>query len=143
MAITFKFYHDAALTQEVTALNPIAATQDTANSLGPVDVQLWFGSVTASVKVQATSDPGVDQISITPTDSAGGSGEPATALKLATSQAGLTGATAGAALSAGVTINSGTSNAFAFWVRIDDATAAVGAYTDLSLDTNDLTESAA
>ena len=142
MATTFKFYHDSALTQPVTTSSPITATQDTANSLSPVDVQLWLGSTTSSVKVQASSDPGTDTINITPTDAASGSGEPNTAIKLATLQSGLTAATAGAALSAGTTINSGSGSAFSFWMRIDDATATVGVYTDLTLETNTLIETA-
>lgn len=140
MAITYKFYHDSALASEVSTSSPITATQDTTNTLGPVDVQLWFGSTTASVKARATSSPGVDPITVTPTDAAGGSGEPNTAIKLATSQAGLTAATAGAALNIGTQVLSGSANAMTFWARIDDATLTAGSYTDLSLVTNSINE---
>ena len=140
MAITFQFYHDSALTQAITSGNPITATQDTTNTLGPVDKQVWFGSTSVSVKARATSSPSVDQITVTPTDSASGSGEPNTAIKLATAQAGLTAATAGAALSIGTQVLSGSANAMTFWLRIDDATLTAGSYTDLSLLTNSINE---
>lgn len=142
MPTSFKFYHDSALTQPVEAGTPITATQASDNSIAAVDKQLWFGSTTASVKAQATSNPGTDLISITPTDVNAGTGLPNTTLKLATTQGGLTGATAGAALSIAATVNSGSANAVTLWVRIDTGTPAAGAYTDLSLVTNNLTESA-
>lgn len=132
----FNFYLDSALTSQVTGGNPIAAAQDTLDTLPPVDVQLWFGSPDGGLKTTANSNPGVDAISVSIVDSASGSGEPSTAVKLATTQGGLAGATAGAALSLGTQVNSGTANAVSFWARIDDATLAVGAYTDLKLQTN-------
>jgi hypothetical protein len=140
MAITFQFYHDSALTQPVTSGNPITATQDTTNTLAAVDKQLWFGSTTSSVKARATSSPGVAQISVSIADANAGTGEPATAIKLASAQAGLTAATAGAALNIGTQVLSGSANAVTFWARIDDATATAGSYTDLSLVTNTLDE---
>ena len=133
MATTYAFFHDSALTSAVNSGNPITALQDTINSLAPVDVQIWFGSATASRKARASSNPGVDQIAVTIADSATGSGEPASAVKLATSQGGLDSATAGASLNIGTQVLSGSGNAMSFWVRIDDATLATGAYTDLSL----------
>lgn len=140
MAISFKFYHDSALTQEVTSGNPIAAVQDTLNTLPPVDKQIWLGSIASGMKVRADSNPGVDPIMVSIADSASGSGEPASAVKLATSQGGLDGATPGASLSLGAQITSGSANAVSFWARMDDATATAGSYTDLSLQTNNLRE---
>jgi hypothetical protein len=139
MAITFGFFFDSALTQPVSSGDPIPFSFEGA---GSGDVQLWFGSLTSSVKVQATSNPGTDSITITPTDSDSGTGEPNTAIKLATSQGALTAATAGASLAIGTTINSSTGSAFPFWARITNALTTVGVYTDLSLATNDLTETA-
>lgn len=127
------FYHDSALTEQVTALNPIAAAQDEADSLPPVDVQIWLGSTDDDWRFQADSDPGVDPIVVSVVDAAGGSGQPATAVKLATSQGGLDAATPGDPLSLGTQVDSGTGNALNFWVRLDDATAAAGAYTDIKL----------
>lgn len=140
MAISFSFFHDSALTQPVDAENPITATQDTTNSMDPVDVQIWFGSTATGMVATAESDPGVDDILVTIVDADDETGEPDTAVSLATSQVGLDTATPGASLSLGTSIESGSANAIAFWVRIDDATEEAGAYTDLSLVTNDLAE---
>ena len=140
MPISFKFYHDSSLTQEITSGNPITATQDTVNSLDPVDKQIWYGSTSSSRKARANSNPGVDQIAVSIADSAGGSGEPTTAIKLASTQGGLATATAGASLNIGTQVNSGTANAVTFWARIDDQTATLGSYTDLSLTHNDIAE---
>lgn len=141
MALSFQFFFDAALTLPVAAGTPIPAAQMADNSLAPVDVQLWFGSNASGTQVQASSNPGVDEITVTPTDAASGSGEPATAISLATSQGGLAAATPGAALALATAISSGVANAATFWARIDDATGVAGTYTDLSLDTNTLIES--
>lgn len=130
------FYHDAALTQKVTTLNPIAAQQNVANTLPAVDIQVWLGSNDTSWRFQADSDPGTDPIVVSIIDSASGSGEPTTAVKLATSQGGLAAATPGAALSLGTQVDAGVGNAISFWARIDDATLTAGAYTDLKLQTN-------
>lgn len=140
MATTFKFYHDSALSSEVTAANPVEIT-----ALHPggaaTDVQLWIGSTETDTQAQATSDPGVDDIEISIADSdGGGAGNATTACKLATGQAGLAAAVAGAALAIGPTLTSGVANAVTFWLRITNAQATVGVYTDLSLETNDLTE---
>ena len=140
MTITFQFFHDSALTQPINSGNPITATQDTTNTLAPVDKQIWFGSTTVGVKARATSSPGVDQISVSISDTNAGTGEPTTAIKLASAQAGLTAATAGAALNLGTQVLSGSANAVTLWARIDDATATAGSYTDLSLATNNLDE---
>lgn len=140
MTTSFKFYHDAALTSEVTAANPVEIT-----ALHPggaaTDVQLWIGSTETDVQVQATSDPGVDDIEISIADSDGsGAGNADTACKLATSQAALAAAVAGDPLAIGPTLTSGTGNAVTFWLRVTNAQATVGVYTDLSLETNGLTE---
>lgn len=135
----FNFYADSALTQPIDSGDPISFLFDAA---GSADVQLWFGATIASKKVQDLTAPGSAAISITPTDANAGSGQPASAIKLATSQAGLTAATAGAALEIGATVLSGVGNAFPFWMRVTNALTAVGVYTDLSLVTSDLTETA-
>lgn len=132
----FNFYRDSALTSQVTGGSPIAAQQDALDTLPPVDVQLWFGSTASALKTRADSNPGVDPIIVSIVDTASGSGEPSTAVKLSTTQGGLAGATPGASLSIGAVINSGTANAMSFWARIDDAVLAVGAYADLKLQTN-------
>lgn len=129
--ITFAFYHDAGLTTPVNSGNPV---------IGPGDVQLWWGSNTADVRARALSDPGVDPIEISIADSNAGSGQPTTAVKLATSQAGLASATAGAALEIGAQVLSGVAGAFTFWARLTDATGVTGSYSDLSLIHTDIQE---
>lgn len=61
-------------------------------------------------------------------------------IKLATTQGGLTGATAGAFLNIGTSVTSGTGNAVTVWLRIDDATATIGTETELRISTNGLVE---
>jgi hypothetical protein len=139
MSITFGFFHDAALTQPVAS----GTEADLAIAgIGSDDLQLWYGSTATATQVQATSNPGTDPIAITPTDAASGSGLANTAVKLATSQGGLAAATAGGALSIGTTLASGPAGAFPFWVRVTSAVNTAAVHTDLSLDTNDVTETA-
>ncbi len=61
-------------------------------------------------------------------------------VKLAATQSGLTGATAGAPLTLSTQILSGSANAADIWVRLDDATATVGTETELTLTTNSVVE---
>ena len=61
-------------------------------------------------------------------------------VKLAATEAGLTGATAGAPLTLSTQILSGSANAADIWVRLDDATATVGTETELTLTTNGVVE---
>lgn len=143
MAVSLKFYHDASLTQEVGAAAKMYALQDTAGSLAPVDTQYWLGSTASSTTFTATSNPGVAAIVISVSDSNGATGQTTAAVKLATTEAGLAAAVAGASLTVGPSLNSGVANAFSFWVRLDDQAAAVGNYTDLSLTTNALNENPA
>lgn len=140
MAVTWKFYTDSGLTTELVGNLVIAQNQD--GSTGDIDGVLYFGSTEASKTLQADSNPGVDQISISITDSDPNPGTTpeATDLKLATSNGGLAGATAGAALDLGVTLTSGVGNAVAVHYRQATPTAPVGNYTELSLTTNLLRE---
>lgn len=141
MATTFKFYHDAALTQEITSGNPLTATQDTANLLAAVDKVIYLGSTTAGNKIQAVSNPGVDAISVSIVDANAGTGAPASEFKLALSSGGLASAVAGAALSLSATINSGVANAVPIYTRRDSVLGTPGTYTDLTLETNSVIES--
>jgi hypothetical protein len=136
-----KFYHDAALTQEVTALNPINPSMDALGTIVPyVDKQVWLGSTTADMRYRALSNPGVDQIIVDVVDSGSGTGEPDTAIKLSLTSGGLAGAVAGASLNVGTQILSGVANAVSVWIRYDDQTGVVGNYTDVYPETNDLHE---
>jgi hypothetical protein len=80
----------------------------------------------------------VDSIELSIVDAVPASGQPATAIKLATTQAGLTGAVAGDPLDLGATLLSGSANAVQVWVQFDDATATVATDTDVSLAMNEL-----
>jgi len=139
MALTFKFYTDSNLTAPL--VGSLTFDQAADGSSGPAVKQLWFGSTTANRKVEAASDPGVDQVFIDIVDAASGSGEPDTAVKLALTLGGLSGAVAGASLNLGTSVLSGVANAKSVYVQVTDATAAVGNYTDLSLETNTINES--
>ena len=140
MPVSFKFYHDAALTQEITSGNPLTATQDAAGLLPAVDKVIYFGSTVTGNKVQAVSNPGVDPIVISIVDANAGTAAPATEFKLALSSGGLASAVAGAPLSLSHSINSGVANAVPIHTRRDSALSAAGSYTDLSLETSSLTE---
>lgn len=124
----FKFFHDSALTEEVTSLNPFEATQG--GGLGPVDTVVYLGCTDAGIKIQDSTNPGVDPIQVQAYDSDTGSGAPATEFKFALSSGGLASATAGAALNLSHTINSGVANAVPIHVRRTSAITVVGTYTD-------------
>ena len=139
MAISFKFYHDAALTQEINLGNPLAATQDVAGALPPVDKIIYLGSTIAANKVQAVSNPGVDPIIVSVVDAAPGSGAPSTEFRLSLSP--ITGAeTPGAALTLSHTIIGSTADKVPIYTRRDSILATAGSYTDVSLQTNSLIE---
>lgn len=133
---TLNLYDDAALT--TLATEPLAFVQDTLGAISPHQRRFYLGQPTAGYRFQADSDPGVDAIELSIVDAVPASGQPATAIKLATTQAGLTGAVAGAALDLGATLLSGSANAVAIWVQFDDSTATVATDTDISLALNTL-----
>jgi hypothetical protein len=135
MAGNFSTYLDAGLTTELTTtLKAQSTTQD---------FRLWYGSPDSGSVARAASDPGVDQITITPTDSDPGTGYETTNIKLALTQAGLDTATAGAALDLGLEVDSGSANAVEFWVRVSGVTEGVQQDLTLSLVHTEIEESAA
>lgn len=140
---TFQYYTDANLT--TPKVGALAVSEAFDGSTGPIDTVLYLGSTNSGRVLQAASNPGTDQVTVTVTDSASGSGQPAGIVKLATTQGGLAAATPGASLNLGATINGGVAGAKAIWVRIDitlpGGNATLGTYTDLSLVTNNLQES--
>lgn len=140
MAISFKFYHDAALTSEITAQAPLTATQDTAGLLAAVDKTIYFGSTVTGNKAQVQANPGVTAIAVSIADANTATGAPASEFKLALTAGGLATATAGAALTLSTTINSGVANAVPVFTRRDSALAVAGSYTDISLTTQTLIE---
>lgn len=64
--LSFKLYTDAGLTSLFS--NPKQMTHATDLSDNPQDFVLYFGSNAVDTKLEATSTPGVDPITLTPTD---------------------------------------------------------------------------
>jgi hypothetical protein len=64
--LTFKLYNDSALTDAFTGTLPVTHFTDLSDN--PQDFTLYFGSTEAARQLEATSNPGVDQISLTPTN---------------------------------------------------------------------------
>lgn len=64
--LTFKLYTDSNLTTEFGGT--LAVTHQADLSDNPQDFLLYFGSVAADVQLQTTTNPGVDNITLTPTD---------------------------------------------------------------------------
>jgi hypothetical protein len=117
MATTFKFYKDAGLTQEFVPgtdfIGPVTAP--------PQDFVLYLGSTTASRKLEAASDPGVAQLTVSILDAVPASGLDANDVKLAeTEGSGLDAAVAGDPLDLGTVINSGVGNQKEIHIRVLD-----------------------
>lgn len=130
MAMTFKFYGDSGL----LALAAPAIYQASSGATGAVDAQIWLGSTDATKKIQANSNPGVDHLVVTLTDSAPSSGQAVSGAQLALTQLGLDTATPGASLDLGVTeILGGVAEAVTFWLRFEASSLVDGTYTDLGL----------
>lgn len=138
MTISLKCYRDSSLTDEITTGDKLVSNIDVGAS---ADGSFYIGSTVTGNKFEAQSDPGVDSILLSVYDSAGGSGEAASAIKLALSEANLATATAGADLDLGTEILSEVANAVQVWIRITPTVTAAGAYTDVYPRTNTLIES--
>lgn len=203
MAITdtFDLFTDSGLTTPFSGT--LTLTHYTDLSDNPQDTTLYLGSTNSNRKLQADSNPGTDNMTLTPTDgitdwatstaySSGDRVEPTTPngyvyecttagtsdasteptwpttgigsstvndgtvtwtllsarhelteIKLALTSGGLSGATAGAALNIGTTINGGTGNAQEIHIRVTNAVTNVSdttGYAEITLDTNTLLE---
>lgn len=66
--LTFKFYTDASLTAAFSGLYQLIHETDLSDN--PQDFTLYFGSAESAGtrKLEATSNPGTDEITLTPTD---------------------------------------------------------------------------
>jgi len=137
MAVSLAFYEDAGLTTLVDKVRFIQATDD---SLPLTEKKLFLGSPVAGRTFEAQSDPGVDQISVSPVDASPGPGLEVTMVKLAATMAGLAGATPGDPLDVGAQVFGGVGNAVEVWVALIDTNLAQGTYSDVTLETNDLIE---
>lgn len=134
--MALQFWTDSGLTSP--QVGNLIAPQKSDGSTGPVQFQLWLGDDDAAWKYQADSNPGTDNIQVDVNDSDPGGGNPATDVKLATTQGGLSGATPGASLVLGTELVGGSVNAQEVWVEVEDSTQVVGTSTELSVRTNDL-----
>jgi hypothetical protein len=132
---SFAFYLDSSLTQMVTSNVEVPE--------GTNDMRFYLGSTNASVKLQNATAPGVDSIVIAVEDTNPGSNAEASWIKLAFTQAGLSGASGGASLSVGTTVYGGVSSAVPIWVRIANSLSGAASSTDLSLHITDAKEFAA
>jgi len=64
--LTFKFYTDAGLTILAGPIKQLTHSTDLSDN--PQDFVLYFGSNATATKLEAVSNPGVDPITFTPTD---------------------------------------------------------------------------
>ena len=64
--LTFKLYTDSGLTTLFSGLHQLIHETDLSD--GDQDFQLWYGSTVAGRTLQATSNPSVDNITITPVE---------------------------------------------------------------------------
>lgn len=138
MTISLAFYADSGGT--TTATNPLPLVQDVDGVLDPDTATVYLLSLASGKKFQAASDPGVDSILVTIDDQETGTGQAASAITLATSEAGLSTAVAGEPLDLGPTLLSGTANATPIWIQFDDDTGVVATDLDIRLLTNALVE---
>ena len=134
---SFKFWNDSGMTSPATS---IAASQAADGSSAAVDRVVYLGSTVASKKLNTEVSPGTGTISVSLSDSTPGSGVQATHVKLASTNGGLAGATAGAALALGTQVLSGAGNAVPVHLRIDTPVLAAAVYTDVTLVTNSVVE---
>lgn len=138
MTVSLSFYSDAGLT---TPLSSLIAVQASDNSLPAVDRVVYLGSTVSGNQFNAASDPGVDPITVSIVSS--GAGILTSYVKLALSSGGLNTAVAGDPLDVGNTLLSGSANSLAVHVRIDLPAYAIGSYSNLTLETNQLIETVA
>jgi hypothetical protein len=120
------------------AETPLHFVQDDAGSTPPHQRVFYLGSNDTGFTFYEQSAPTVGQITLSLEDASPGSGQPASAIKLATTQGGLASATGGAALEIGTSLDAGPENAVAIWVQFDDTTAVLATDTAITLVCNDL-----
>ena len=136
----FAFYTDAALTEPIAA--NLIFEEPVDHSATPPDIIIYYGapSSTPETKAQASSDPGVDQIAVSITDSAPASDHDADEITLSADGTDWGTRTPGDPLNLGVEILSTAANAKPIYVRSRDATATQGTSTELGLTTNNVNE---
>lgn len=139
MALIDHIYKDAALTEQFDDASDTLDAFAVNGSSG--DGVFYVGDPDDTIKIQASSDPGVDPITVSITDSGTGTGVDELDIKLAVSSAGLDSATGGASLNLGATILGGVANAVAVHYRWSNSVGG-STYTEISLEVTARDESA-
>lgn len=141
MPVIDNVFKDAALAQPFdSAIDRLVAQAIGGGGSG--DGVFYFGTANVSNKIEDSTNPGIDPITITISDlDAGAADVDVVDIKLALSQAGLDAAVAGDPLSLGATVLGGPSNAVAVWYRWTNGTG-TGTYTDIELVVSERIESA-
>lgn len=131
MALIDHVYKDAGLTQQFDdAVDTLTAYAINGSS---GDGVFYVGTPNAANQIQANSDPGIDPITVSITDTAPGTGVEATHIKLALTQGGLDTAIGGLALNLAATILGGAVNAVPVFYRWDNSTGS-GTSTEITID---------
>jgi len=140
MALIDHVYKDALLTQQFDdAVDTLGAAAVNGSS---DDGVFYVGTPNAANKVEAASNPGIDNINVSISDSNVGPNPNVDDIKLALTNGGLDGAVGGTALSLGATISGGPGGAVQVHYRwTNDAGGTV--YTNITLDLDARIESLA
>lgn len=125
MAISLGFFHDSALTNPVSQLVFVHATDD---SLPFVKQRVFLGSPDGTKNYQAASVPGIDQITVTVVDPNSIPEFLPTHVKLALTEVGLDTATPGDPLNVGTDIAGGAGNGVEVWIQVIDTNLPQGTY---------------
>lgn len=135
MTITFQFHADPALT---TPLRSALMFLQDDSAPQAADAVVYFGSPNVGHTAEDSGDPGIDPIEISISSS--GSGIASSSVRLATSSAGLDGATPGAPLVLPISLSGGAANAVAVHVRVLDGAHVDGKFSNLSLIVSSIRE---
>ena len=140
MALIAHVYKDASLTQQFDdAVDTLGASAINGAS---DDGVFYVGTPTATNKIEAASNPGIDQIDVVITDANPGTGVEQAHIKLALTNGGLDGAVGGDPLALGAVINGGPGSAVAVHYRWENSVGGA-VYTEITLDLDARVESAA
>lgn len=139
MTVIANVYKDAALTEAFDDASDTFNAQAVDGGSGTGS--FWVGTPTATNRIQATSDPGVDPIEVSFDDSSPGSGVEESHMRLAVTEEDLATATPGAALGLGTTITGGAANAVRVWYQWDNSTGG-GESTEMRMQVTARSESA-
>lgn len=129
------FFSDSGLSTAAARMTALQASDGTAP---PVDVVAYLGDPDGSRIWKTASDPGVDDIVVSIEDAESGTSLLPSVVRMALAQEGLDSATPGESLTIGTTVDGGSANAVAVWLRFDSNVFAAGIYDNLSLAVNAL-----